>query len=717
MIVSPVAMPWSREKRRSVPRRRPAMRVGAPGRSLSGRRMGAVDGDLDGLYGAHALGQRGRCETRSPALRPLMRPAWIVVAWVLALGSASALRADDEEPPADAGKTFEEWVRCLDDSDGETRLEAAGALPRFGARSVPPLRRALEHPDAATRAAVARALGGMGEAARPAVPLLIAALGDSNDAAAEAAAFALAALGRSIDAVAPGLVEALGGAEQASLFAAVALCRMGAEAVPALGQALQRGGGEMRKRVLRVVCDMGRDARAILPILVTLEHDPDPEIQDLVAMARAYMDVDMSSAVDAMIGNLRDGAPDERAEAAKKLSMLRPILKQVPPALIAALQDENRDVRRTVIASLANLGRVAEPALPLLGKALSDESADEETVQVLETCLITLGGHTPRAAAVVVLLLAQAATIRERATAVLLGIGRPAAPVLAASLAGQTVAVQKVMLEILGRTASGAEVAVAPLVALLDHPDLDLASRAAAALGKIGAAAVPDLLKALARPDGALRMRAAEALAAVGPAAAEAVPALVQLLGDRDPAMRAKAAEALAGIGQPAQAAAKALRACLGDDDAAVRRASARALGHVVEDDKRAVTALAKAVTDEDEGVRNNAVEALARIGGPAKGALTLLIKALFKVGDPRLRRRIVRALGCIGPQTNAVVPALMRSLRDTDVWVRQTAAEALGKMGKAAKKATGALTKLLDDPDPAVRAAAERALGEIRAE
>ena len=72
-----------------------------------------------------------------------------------------------------------------------------------------------------------------------------------------------------------------------------------------------------------------------------------------------------------------------------------------------------------------------------------------------------------------------------------------------------------------------------------------------------------------------VRINAAAALARLGPAA---VPALSEALKDEDADVRGSAARALARIGPGAKAAAPALRAAMNDENADVRRSAAVAL-------------------------------------------------------------------------------------------------------------------------------------------
>lgn len=72
---------------------------------------------------------------------------------------------------------------------------------------------------------------------------------------------------------------------------------------------------------------------------------------------------------------------------------------------------------------------------------------------------------------------------------------------------------------------------------------------AADSLGRMGAAAVPNLITALQDPNPSVRALAARVLARIGPEAVIAVPALTQLLEDSDADVRRAATRALGQIG------------------------------------------------------------------------------------------------------------------------------------------------------------------------
>lgn len=82
---------------------------------------------------------------------------------------------------------------------------------------------------------------------------------------------------------------------------------------------------------------------------------------------------------------------------------------------------------------------------------------------------------------------------------------------------------------------------------------------AADALGRIGSAAVPDLILALENHDPAVRLKATHVLGRMGPDAAAAVPSLIRLLNDADPDVRKAATRTLGQIGPAAKDAVPSL--------------------------------------------------------------------------------------------------------------------------------------------------------------
>lgn len=94
---------------------------------------------------------------------------------------------------------------------------------------------------------------------------------------------------------------------------------------------------------------------------------------------------------------------------------------------------------------------------------------------------------------------------------------------------------------------------------LRPFPEWTEQEAAAEALGRIGAAAVPQLVEALRSPDADVRLKAVEVLGRMGPEAADAVGTLVPLLNDPDERVRKATIRTLGQIGPAAKEAVPAL--------------------------------------------------------------------------------------------------------------------------------------------------------------
>ncbi|MCA9151483.1 MAG: HEAT repeat domain-containing protein [Planctomycetales bacterium] len=110
--------------------------------------------------------------------------------------------------------------------------------------------------------------------------------------------------------------------------------------------------------------------------------------------------------------------------------------------------------------------------------------------------------------------------------------------------------------ELMGGDASG-RTSAAPSAgtALRSYNEWSLAETAADALGRIGTASVPELVRGLQHPNARVRRDVSRVLARIGPDAVIAVPELRQLLQDEDDEVRQAAARALGQIGPGAQSA------------------------------------------------------------------------------------------------------------------------------------------------------------------
>lgn len=285
-----------------------------------------------------------------------------------------------------------------------------------------------------------------------------------------------------------------------------------------------------------------------------------------------------------------------------------------------------------------------------------------------------------------------------------------------------------------------------PLTELIDDlgdPVAGVRLRAATALQKAGAKALPALIAALKDDDPRFRAAVLDVLGRIGADAGEAVPAVVEQLKGADPAVRTAAAAALGKIGPAAKAGVPALVESLKDRGWAGRRIAVEAVGRIGADAAAAVeplVGLAKAGAPE---LRISSVEALGRIGPAAKSSVPVLVECL-KHRDEDLRRVAGVALGMVGPDGvaallkalsegdemlsnaaeaglveagKAVVPILIETAKASkDVKVRQPVLDVLGLIGPEAEAAVPLLIEALKDEAEELRSSGAKGLGHIGA-
>jgi len=253
---------------------------------------------------------------------------------------------------------------------------------------------------------------------------------------------------------------------------------------------------------------------------------------------------------------------------------------------------------------------------------------------------------------------------------------------------------------------------IAALVSLLGGLEGPIEQDVVKALGEMGEGAVEPLLDAgpalndewlAGTPsrtgDRVKTPAAAAALVRIGKAA---LPPLQRALSDDRAAKRALAARVLGMIGDPS--CIGALAPAMKDKDPVVRRNAVAAMGMI--SDKRAVDALLSVPTDSDTAVRLAMVEALGKCGDSrAAGAL----KGLAEDADWEVQSAAVKALA--GADKDAAI-ALAQSSLGGDPAVSAATLRALGRTKSA--DAVGMLTTALKSPRNEIEDAAAQALGEI---
>lgn len=268
-----------------------------------------------------------------------------------------------------------------------------------------------------------------------------------------------------------------------------------------------------------------------------------------------------------------------------------------------------------------------------------------------------------------------------------------------------------------------------PVLKLLTHPDLAIATEAAGALSWMkpsGAPAVNALVDGIKRPTREkdsptdvqyIRTRSAEAITATGKDAAVAVTALVDLIEktsdeDVERLIRAKnqktpqlpgAVTALRKIGAPALAG---LRPLLKHERSGVRYQAAAAIGGMGKSAAEALPDIQTALENErglptgQMYVFEELAAAAISLGAEAGTIATAAIQ-LLDSDDDGVRARGCQIIGRIGRKAATAVPKLTELLNDKNTKVQLAAIEALGMVGPAAKDAAVELGKKVEGDDP----------------
>ncbi len=203
------------------------------------------------------------------------------------------------------------------------------------------------------------------------------------------------------------------------------------------------------------------------------------------------------------------------------------------------------------------------------------------------------------------------------------------------------------------------------LIHALRYPDFEVQSRAAQALGSLGAEGIDELVHALKTKNKDVRLGIIEALSEIH--VPGAVPSLIDLLNDPGSEVRWEAAIALGEINDPRATAP--LRNALRDPDRYVRYGAASALLKLDwQPDSPEEQAFLYVGLQEWQAVQD--------IGEPAVPALS----SVLHDHDSGVRMQAIGILGLIGSMK--AIPALIRSLGDENAEVRWKAVLASPKCG-----------------------------------
>lgn len=262
----------------------------------------------------------------------------------------------------DAEEAIPALIQALDDDMAKVRYYSAKTLSKIGPRAkdaIPKLVRMLDVPEKidfnnrqhlealANRRAAICALGSMGSHSEPAVSKLVEILHRVPIEGSEEAATALGGIGSAARDAVPALKKLILGPSPSSYTTAAAARALGfigpaaRSAAPELCIGLGHGDEKVRQASAESLTKLDVDGEEIIATLTkTLVNHPKWSVRGYVIDALTHFGPQAKSAVPALIGSLRDNQPSIRTRAAKALASIGPQAREAIPALNKVLDDQ-----------------------------------------------------------------------------------------------------------------------------------------------------------------------------------------------------------------------------------------------------------------------------------------------------------------------------------------------------------------------------------------
>ncbi|MFM7150701.1 MAG: HEAT repeat domain-containing protein, partial [Gemmataceae bacterium] len=255
--------------------------------------------------------------------------------------------------------------------------------------------------------------------------------------------------------------------------------------------------------------------------VVRLLRHENPSVRSSAARLLGEWEVASRSALPALESLLKDGDPGVRSQAALALYRISGAADPALPALLLNLKDLDAPERWQAIDAVGWIARTAQPPIRGLTEILVNGLKDRE-VRVRVQAARALWRRTRQARTIV--------------------------PLLRDALSDRDAVARRWVVETLGEMS--AEDRVVPLLAMaLEDREMSVRLAAEEAMIRLGSAAVPSLLEALASRNPRVRLGVLQALSRLDLSPDAAKTRLTPLRDDADPAVRALAEEILARRG------------------------------------------------------------------------------------------------------------------------------------------------------------------------
>ena len=392
-------------------------------------------------------------------------------------------------------------------------VRSAFALSRIGPAAIPPLIAVLDADDSPLRAGAAKALGGMGPAAKQAIPALRENLGHGDEVVRQESIEAIALIGPA--SVAP-LIEMLGWKEPVQrASAALALAELGrvaAAAAPALTQLLAKeGDATVRAAALSALPKVSPEPAKAVPLLIEGVKSDDNAIRHAASNALLLIRPAAKTTVPPLVAMLKDANADHAQRAASLLGRLGAEARDAAPELIALAQKQ-QPPSPPLIEALAQLGTAAIPALITAFTGLDPDALTKE--HWLVQSLRTPGAVQP----------------------------------LAAALSNAKVEIRFGAARTLGELSAEGAPAIKELLAAADDADPRVRAMTLGALAGVGAeprVMLPKLDAALSDSVPVVRLTALQLVPYLGADASPLLARVTELTRDREPAVQNAARQVL----------------------------------------------------------------------------------------------------------------------------------------------------------------------------
>jgi len=502
-----------------------------------------------------------------------MRTLWIFIVLLFSLRgshSAETRRPEDfvEQMRKELRPKLPELIKKLESPNPNERNGAALSLGLLGPEAkaaVPGLLKTLKDSSGNVAWQSAGALG----AIDPGNKEVVAALLDSAKEGNRGAAIELGRIKPVVKEAVPLLLKLLESADNDHY--ATALGSIGTDAVPSLLEALKSPNKNLKRGALIALEGVRPPASEAVPALLILANDKDFWPSAVSALGVAGCDSEEASKF--LLAMLKGNDAFKKLRAAEAIGNLHVGVAEAIPLLIEMLKSDNQDW--TIKASYS-LGHFGDPAIEELIQLSSNADA-----RTRANAIYALGAafkHIPKVI-----------------------------PPIVAALADKDAAVRRMAARAFYFSPSPIPEAIVPLSKLLNEDDEDTRLQAVEALERVAPGKTAIQMFFLSLDDKSLKVRAS-AVHALNRLGADAVPDLVKLLKDSNPGRRIAALEALQS--SDGRAALPEILGAINDLDAKVRLQAVYVLISF-KDENGVADAVERATHDADPNVSEAAKEML----------------------------------------------------------------------------------------------------------